>query len=82
MAAVSIRDLDDTVKERLRLRAAQNGRSMESEIRTILADAVGPSDEKAGFLDALMGRMAELGGGIEFDVPDRAEAPRAADLST
>jgi plasmid stability protein len=33
MAALSIRDLDDDVTERLRVRAAGNGRSMESEVR-------------------------------------------------
>ncbi|HEX8629074.1 MAG TPA: Arc family DNA-binding protein [Catenuloplanes sp.] len=32
MAAVSIRDLDDAVKEKLRIRAARHGRSMEAEI--------------------------------------------------
>ncbi|MEU8242070.1 hypothetical protein AB0C07_27775 [Actinoplanes missouriensis] len=35
MAALSIRDLDDAVKDKLRLRAARNGRSMEAEIRGI-----------------------------------------------
>ena len=33
MAAISIRDLDDEVRERLRVRAAQHGRSTEAEIR-------------------------------------------------
>jgi plasmid stability protein len=45
MAAVTVRNLDDQVKERLRVRAAVHGRSMESEIRAMLADAVsGPGD--------------------------------------
>ena len=39
MAALSIRDLDDSVKEKLRLRAARHGRSMEAEIRLILTAA-------------------------------------------
>ena len=37
MAAVTVRNLDDQVKERLRIRAAVHGRSMESEVRAILA---------------------------------------------
>jgi hypothetical protein len=37
---VSIRDLDDEVKERFRIRAAQHGRSMEAKNRAILAAAV------------------------------------------
>jgi plasmid stability protein len=40
MAALSIRDLDDEVRDRLRARAARNGRSMEAEVRAILAAAV------------------------------------------
>ena len=42
MAAVSVRDLDETVRERLRIRAARHGRSMEAEIRVILTEAVSP----------------------------------------
>ena len=37
MAAVSIRNLDDQVRERLRVRGARLGRSMEAEIRAIAA---------------------------------------------
>jgi phosphopantothenoylcysteine decarboxylase / phosphopantothenate---cysteine ligase len=39
MASITIRQLDESVKKRLRLRAARNGRSMEDEVRTLLADA-------------------------------------------
>jgi len=41
MASLTIRKLDDALKKRLRLRAAQNGRSMEDEARTILRSAAG-----------------------------------------
>ena len=41
MASITIRNLDDDVKTRLRVRAADNGRSMEEEARLILRDAVG-----------------------------------------
>jgi plasmid stability protein len=40
MATLHIRDLKDSVKERLRIRAAEAGRSMEAEARTILEAAV------------------------------------------
>jgi plasmid stability protein len=33
MATISVRDLDDNVRDRLRVRAARHGRSMEAEIR-------------------------------------------------
>ncbi len=45
MAALTIRNLDDSVKAKLRVRAAHNGRSMEAEVRAILSDAVG--DDRA-----------------------------------
>lgn len=80
MAALSIRDLDDAVKERLRIRAAQHGRSMESEIRAILAEAVDVPKQTAGLFTALLDRVAGLGG-VDLDLPDRAELSRAADLS-
>jgi plasmid stability protein len=81
MAAVSIRDLDDDVKERLRIRAARNGRSMEAEIRAILADAVREPDSSRGLFTALLDRFADIGG-VELDLPPRATRARAADLTT
>ncbi len=80
MAAVSIRDLDDRVKQRLRVRAAQNGRSMESEIRAILAAAVDAPDRSEGLFGALLDRMAELGD-VELEIPLRVDRSRAPDLS-
>jgi plasmid stability protein len=41
MASLTIRNLDDDLKERLRVRAAQHGHSMEEEARAILRSAVG-----------------------------------------
>ncbi len=41
MASITIRNLDDEVKTRLRLRAAEHHRSMEEEVRLILREAVG-----------------------------------------
>jgi phosphopantothenoylcysteine decarboxylase/phosphopantothenate--cysteine ligase len=41
MGSITIRQLDDALKQRLRLRAARHGRSMEDEVRTILRIAAG-----------------------------------------
>ena len=41
MASLTIRNLEDDTKERLRIRAARQGRSMEEEARLILRRAVG-----------------------------------------
>jgi plasmid stability protein len=79
VSAVSIRNLDDQVKERLRVRAAEHGRSMEAEMRAILTDAVREPGEDTGLFQVLMDRVSQLGG-IELDIPSRAVRPRAADL--
>ena len=45
MASITIRQLDEALKRRLRLRAARNGRSMEDEARTILRNAAALDDK-------------------------------------
>jgi phosphopantothenoylcysteine decarboxylase / phosphopantothenate---cysteine ligase len=45
MASITIRQLDDKLKQRLRLRAARHGRSMEDEARTILREAAALEDD-------------------------------------
>jgi antitoxin FitA len=40
MASITIRSLDDGLKTRLRIRAAEHGHSMEEEARCILRDAL------------------------------------------
>lgn len=79
MASISIRNLDDRVRERLRVRAAAHGRSMESEIRSILADAVRKPDD-AGLFQQMLERFGAVGG-VELELPQRATPVRAADLS-
>jgi antitoxin FitA len=80
MAALSIRDLDETVKRRLQLRAARNGRSMEAEARAILTEAVREPADSAGLFTALLDRFGTLGG-VDLELPDRAEPARAADFT-
>ncbi len=81
VAALSIRDLDDEVRERLRLRAAGNGRSMESEVRAILTEAVGDHDPAEDLFSALLARVGGLGG-IELELPKRQTPVRGADLTS
>jgi plasmid stability protein len=51
VASITIRNLDDDIKQRLRVRAAEHGRSMEEEARDILrrvmSDAASPRDPAA-----------------------------------
>ncbi len=79
MSAVSIRNLDDQVKERIRLRAARHGWSMEAEMRAILTEAVSEPGEDTGLFQALLDKFGQLGG-AELDIPARTARPRAADL--
>lgn len=79
MAALSIRDLDDGVRERLRVQAAQHGRSMETAIRAILTAAITESDGQRGLFQTLLDRFSSAGG-VDLEVPTRATPARAATL--
>ena len=71
MARITVRNLDDGLKRRLRIRAAEHGRSMEQEVRDILRAALdqAPSTGK-GLADAIRERFAPFGG-VELDLPPR-----------
>ncbi len=80
MPAVSIRNLDETVRDRIRRRAAEHGRSMEAEMRTILAAAVREPGDDRGLRGVVMDRFSEIGG-IDLERARRDETPRAADFT-
>ena len=69
MASITIRNLDD-VKTRLRVCAADNGRSMEEEARLILRDAVGRKKPPGSLARAMRARIAPLGG-VDPELPPR-----------
>src|SRR5262245_35131871 len=48
MASLTVRQLDEKLKKRLRLRAAKSGRSVEDEVRTILREAAEQTDDEPG----------------------------------
>ncbi|MBI5131901.1 MAG: plasmid stabilization protein [Rhodopseudomonas palustris] len=75
MAVMTIRNIDDAIKKRLRVRAAINGRSMEDEARDILRSALSTDEPRPRNLgQAIHERFAALGG---VDLPDtRREAIR------
>lgn len=87
MAAITIRDLDNDVKERLRVRAALNGRSMEAEARSLIEDAVSrpfgdmniaqafrSMAKSVGYLDDLVIPKRELSHGRPIPFSDEWEA--------
>ena len=70
MASITIRNLDDGLKRRLRVRAAENGRSMEEEARDILCCAVGKTPPPKDLGRAIQARFAGLGG-VNLALPER-----------
>ena len=79
MASITIRNLDDEVKTRLRTRAAGNGHSMEEEARLILAQAVEQAPPPAKGLGTALHELFKPFGGVELELPPREpmrEPPR------
>jgi plasmid stability protein len=70
MATLTIRNVDAAVKERLRLRAARHGRSMEAEARTILSEAAAGDRDQAepNLAEAIRRRFTPLGG-VDLELP-------------
>lgn len=75
---MTIRNLDEGVKQELRKRAAARGVSMEQEVRTIIAEAVGGRREGAqdeSFM-ASINRLKARYGAFELEIPERSPAVR------
>ena len=73
MAVITIRNIDDAIEKRLRVRAAINGHSMEDEARDILRSALSTDDPRPRNLaQAIHRRFGPLGG---VELP---ETPREA----
>lgn len=79
MAQFVVRDLEDSVKARLKRRAERHGRSMEEEIRDILRNA---AKEENRSLPRLGSRISARFGktGLTADLPElhgqRARSPK------
>ena len=76
MATLTIRNIDAALKERLRVRAAQHGHSMEAELRRILQDALREPERPAAanLYQRIRARFAPLGG-VDLELPLREQAP-------
>jgi antitoxin FitA len=80
MASITIRNLKDDAKRRLRIRAAENGRSMEEEAREILektvtaglglAEGGKPFRTGAELYDEIRALFEPLGG-LDIELPPR-----------
>jgi plasmid stability protein len=71
MVNMTIRDLDDDLVGRLRLRAARHGQSVEDEALSILRSALQAEPQSGqSLLDSIRARV-EPYGGIELELPER-----------
>jgi plasmid stability protein len=69
MTTLTIRNVEATLKEKLRVRAAHNGRSMEEELRQILRETLGTGkrDHEPDLAEAIRRRFMPLGGVDELE---------------
>jgi len=79
VATITIRNLDDSVKQRLRVQAASHNRSMEEEVRIILQDAV-QKTETAGGIGRRIHRRFKEAGGISLPEQNRKQDPRKPEI--
>jgi plasmid stability protein len=80
MASMTIRDIDEKLKAKLRVQAAQNGRSMEDEARDILRIALSLEPARVGGLvEAIRARIDRIGG-VELNIPPREAMREPIDL--
>jgi plasmid stability protein len=79
MAAITIRNVDDSLKKRLRMQAAAHGRSMEEEARDIIRSALSQEPVRSENLGSALHELFKPYGGGELDIPEREpmrEPPR------
>lgn len=67
---MTIRNLDEKLKARLRVQAAKHGRSMEDEARDILRSALSTSSFRGSLVKSIRHRIEPLGG-IELQIEPR-----------
>lgn len=80
MATMTIRNIDDQLKARLRVQAAIHGRSMEDEARDILRAALSVEPVRGrSLVEAIRARIEPLGG-VDLDLPLREAIRDPVDL--
>ena len=77
MASITIRQLEETTKRKLRVRAARHGRSMEQEAREILRTALSQPEEQPKDLGKAIHDLFAPFGGVELKIPPREPIPEA-----
>ncbi len=81
VASITVRNLDETLKRRLRIRAAENGRSMEQEARNILRAALDEDEAPTRDLGTAIHGLFRPLGGVDLPIPPREPMRELPDLS-
>lgn len=68
MEQIIVRNLERSVKQRLKRRAAKNGRSMEEEVREILRNAANEPEYAEGLGTAIAKRFRGIG--LTEEIPE------------
>ena len=71
MASITVRKIEDELKQRLRMRAAEHGHSMEEEARSILRSALGWEAVPEKDLGTAIHELFKPFGGVELEIPPR-----------
>jgi plasmid stability protein len=71
VATLTIRNIDESLKRTLRLRAARNGRSMEEEARQLLRQCLTEDRQDGGLGSRIAGRWGAVGG---VELPGRRQS--------
>ena len=82
MASITIRDIDERFKARLRVQAAHHGRSVEEEARDILRTALSTGRSRKGSLVACIRARIEPLGGVELEIAPREAIREPVNLDT
>jgi len=77
MASITIRQLEETTKRNLRIRAARHGRSMEQEAREILKAELSKVEEEPKDIGKAIRDLFAPYGGVELKIPPREPIPEA-----
>lgn len=78
---LTIRNLDDSLKTQLRIRAAQHGLSMEEEVRRILQQALSAQNPQKGFGTRIHQQVMAVSGGVDLPAPTRSQPRPPPDFS-
>ncbi|MDO5671563.1 MAG: antitoxin [Actinomycetaceae bacterium] len=80
MSAITVRKLPEETKQRLRVRAAVKGRSMEAEARDILVKELSGTGSNTEWIDQIIAASAEYGG-TDLDIPARDDQASYVDFT-